>query len=382
MAASEIRALWVVRTSLTSRDNIRQMVADSHRAGFNTLFVQVRGRGDAYYRSRIEPRASALGHTPRGFDPLDSVLKEAHRRGMAVHAWMNVHLIADSNGLPQNRDHIIHRHPEWLMIPRDLAATLYGIHPHKSQFLARLAAWSRERTSTVEGLFLSPFHDGAFEHILDVAEDIVEHYPVDGIHFDYLRYPNAQFDYNRSGLEAFAEEMLQKLDKISRQDMKRRIQSNPLAFVDRYPNQWQEFRRARLTALLRQLRARILAKRPKTILSAAVVPEIETARESRGQDWQTWMAQGLLDMICPMAYTTDADAFKAQVTTVKSVTSGQKLLAGVGAYCLSAEQTVQHVSLAREAGSDGFVLFSYDSLTAPDRSSQYLRNLGQELAGR
>jgi len=47
---NEIRALWVVRTTLTSPQKIRTMVSAAADNGFNTLIVQVRGRGDAYYK--------------------------------------------------------------------------------------------------------------------------------------------------------------------------------------------------------------------------------------------------------------------------------------------------------------------------------------------
>src|SRR5688572_13873691 len=51
-ASNEVRALWVVRTTLTSPEKIRAMVEAAKNNGFNTLIVQVRGRGDAYYRSK------------------------------------------------------------------------------------------------------------------------------------------------------------------------------------------------------------------------------------------------------------------------------------------------------------------------------------------
>src|SRR5215208_585558 len=56
----EVRALWVVRTTLTTPDKIRKMVESAQANGFDNLIVQVRGRGDAYYESRWEPRAAAL----------------------------------------------------------------------------------------------------------------------------------------------------------------------------------------------------------------------------------------------------------------------------------------------------------------------------------
>ncbi len=67
--SKEIRALWVIRTSLTSPESITEMVRRAKSANFNTLIVQVRGRGDAYYQSRWEPRAAEMKDTPDSFDP-------------------------------------------------------------------------------------------------------------------------------------------------------------------------------------------------------------------------------------------------------------------------------------------------------------------------
>jgi uncharacterized lipoprotein YddW (UPF0748 family) len=66
----EVRAMWVVRTSMVSPQAIERAVALAARYGFNALFAQVRGRGDAYYRSRYEPRAEPLASQPADFDPL------------------------------------------------------------------------------------------------------------------------------------------------------------------------------------------------------------------------------------------------------------------------------------------------------------------------
>jgi uncharacterized lipoprotein YddW (UPF0748 family) len=72
--SDEVRALWVVRTTLTSPEKIKQMVESAKAAGFNTLIVQVRGRGDTYYRGRFEPRAVELKEQPVTFDPLATTL--------------------------------------------------------------------------------------------------------------------------------------------------------------------------------------------------------------------------------------------------------------------------------------------------------------------
>ena len=104
------------------------MVAAAQASGFNTLLVQIRGRADAYYTDAIEPRASSLTSQP-AFDPLATTLALAHTAGLEVHAWVNVNLVAGVNDLPSSRDHVIYRHPEWLMVPRALAAERPLLNP-------------------------------------------------------------------------------------------------------------------------------------------------------------------------------------------------------------------------------------------------------------
>src|SRR5579872_5569511 len=92
-APAETRALWVLRSSLTSPASISTLVHTASQQGFNTLLVQVRGRGDAYFVSALEPRAGDLSHQPASFDPLATVLAEAHQAGLRVHAWVSVDLV-------------------------------------------------------------------------------------------------------------------------------------------------------------------------------------------------------------------------------------------------------------------------------------------------
>src|SRR4030095_12802497 len=76
-APHQTRPLWVARTTLASPESIRQMVAAAQAGGFNTLLVQVRGRGDAYYASTIEPRGPELARQP-SFGPPATAIPHAH----------------------------------------------------------------------------------------------------------------------------------------------------------------------------------------------------------------------------------------------------------------------------------------------------------------
>ena len=157
--------------------------------------MQVRGRGDAYYDSRNEPRPPLLANQPASFDPLELMLERAHRAGLKVHAWVNVNLISDAQP-PSARRHLVYPHPEWLMVPRPLAEDLGRMNPRDPEYLHRLSEYARARSDRVEGIFLSPIHKGAVDHATKVIGDIASRYDVDGIHLDYIRFPNDEFDYS------------------------------------------------------------------------------------------------------------------------------------------------------------------------------------------
>src|SRR5687768_15915948 len=92
----EVRALWVLRTSLTTPERVAALVQSAREHGFNTLLVQVRGRGDAYFRGGLEPLAADLLRQPESFDPLAAVLLAGHAAGLRIHALVNVNLISSA----------------------------------------------------------------------------------------------------------------------------------------------------------------------------------------------------------------------------------------------------------------------------------------------
>ena len=95
----------------------------------------------------------------------------------------------------------------------------------------------------------------------------------------------------------------------------------------------------------------------------------------KAQDWSAWARDGLLDAVCPMAYTTEADLFARQITAVEAASGDAMVWAGVGAYRLTADQAVRHIRLARESGAGGVALFSYDSISDDRRSASYFARL-------
>ena len=355
--------MWVQRGSLASPRTVLSVVETAKEGGFNTLIVQVRGRGDAFYISRQEPRPPLLANQPATFDPLELMVTTAHRAGLKVHAWVNVNLVSDARP-PASGRHIVHTHPEWLMVPRSLAPDLMRMSPKRPEYLRRLSEYARAHSDRIEGIFASPIHKDAAEHVVRVIGDIAGRYDVDGIHLDYIRFPNDEFDYSAETLNAFRSSVTAGMPAAERRDYASRARGRPFFYTEMFPQRWQDFRRARLTELLTRIRSTVKSRRSNAVLSAAVFPDATEASNHRFQDWGMWLESGLLDAICPMAYTTDPALFRSQIANVKQRSGGRPVWAGIGAYQLSPGATVENIRTARQLGAEGVVLFSYDNLNA------------------
>lgn len=376
----EVRGVWVVRTTLTRSERIHRMVQEAYDAGFNTLIVQVRGRGDAYYRSRWEPRAENIAEGEE-FDPLALVIEEAHRRGMAVHAWVNTHLVWSGPDLPDDPEHLVRAHPDWLAVPRALGRHLYAVDPFDPSYVEALRRYASENASTVEGIYSSPSHPAVKDRIYDIWMDLAERYELDGIHFDYIRFPSAAFDYSLGALERFRRWVRERLSPGRFQALDRAYEGDPYAFVDSLAGPWGEFRRRQITELVERVYHGVKARRPDMVVSAAVFASAQDAYAHRFQDWRGWLEQGILDVAVPMAYTPENARFEAQVREA-TVSAGQRerVWAGIGAYLNTVNGTLDKIRIARREGAGGVILFSYDWAAtegSPEGSPPYLDQVGR-----
>ncbi|MBN1476233.1 family 10 glycosylhydrolase [Candidatus Sumerlaeota bacterium] len=280
----EGRGIWVVRTQMTDPDNIDTLVDRCADAGFNTLFVQVRGRGEAYYSSATEPRAEGLADQPETFDPLQHCLERAHAHGLQVHAWLNAGFTAEAGAPPTDPDHIVNRHPEWVMVNRS-GKSLMDYTPEEF------------RTQYAEGRFLSLAAPEVQDYLVGVYMEVVENYDVDGIHFDYIRYcsrgvsPEWDLDYNPLVTRLY----------------ERETGVDPLALeIDSEPYEaWLEWQRDRIGEFVGRVRDEAHAARPGIRVSAAVLSRYHLARIHSLQDWIHWLQRGQIDTACLMSYSAD-----------------------------------------------------------------------------
>jgi len=273
--AGEFRGLWVDSWSpgLYNAAQISQLVSDARAGHFNALAVEVRRRADAFYNSNFEPKAVGVAED---FDPLADLIAKAHNTNdgprLEVHCWIVAYPAWLGSSPPPQPSHPLNLHPDW-----------------------------RNRTSTGafctdgQNHYFDPAHPEVQKHIFKVAMDIVSRYDVDGLNWDYIRYPGVLWGYGEVALARFN-------SRFHRTGWP--AASDP---------DWTAFRRDQVTALVRKVYLSAIACKPQVVLSAAVFtgsPGITntadfpstSAYSSVLQNWLAWMQEGILDLNMPMTY--------------------------------------------------------------------------------
>lgn len=272
------RGYWVSRTALESLESVRRAITSAQTSGSDTVFVPI-----AVAARDTEP-----------FDGAREFIKAARERGLRVQAWIDVNRVAASGEFPASRDHVIYQHPEWLMVPRAIAAQMIAMDPRGPAYLGQLARWTRSNHARVDGLYLSPIDPDATGYVTDLIAATVRRYVVDGVYLDALRFPGRDFDFSRHALDVFRAQLRTQLTTSERNRLDEIESIDPFGYTVEFPAQWTAFKQARLTALLTQLHAAIKVTNPTLTVTAAVAQD-EAARDEQLQDWRSWLGNGLID---------------------------------------------------------------------------------------
>ena len=157
---------WPSRPGLTADQQKQELIGilEHHKQmGINAIMLQVRPTADALYAKSREPWSRYLmgkqGIAPSpGYDPLEFAIKEAHFRGMELHAWFNPYRATMSAAEVVSPEHMTKKRPD-----------LFFVYGGQKQF--------------------DPGLPEVREYIVQVILDVVKGYDVDGIHFDDYFYP-------------------------------------------------------------------------------------------------------------------------------------------------------------------------------------------------
>lgn len=344
-------SMWIVRDQMTGRESIDKFIEFADRNGFTDLFVQVRGRGDAFYKSAIVCLAPAV--QDRDFDPLKYTLEKAHLRNIKVHAWLNVYLLWTSDKRPSDNNHLVNQHSEWCAVDAD------GVKDIKR----KLNDFEKNNTA---GIYLSPLVPDVNRYLVGVVKELVELYHVDGIHLDYIRYPKQSYDYNEMGRKRFID--IYGVDPILLSASNGSYFSRMAAENIEYMlEKWSNFRRDAITELIVDIRSVIVTTRKPILLSAAVKPDPFNARHLFYQDWENWLKNDYLDFAVPMNYTKNDGQFEQTLSKIDPLISKDKIWMGIGVYNQDRYDALTKILISFANGYSNLVLFSYKTfISQPD----------------
>lgn len=329
-ADKEIRGAWLhgwVHGYLSPQE-VDETIAAAKKAGINALYIQVRKNGDAYYKSAIVPRATNI--VGADFDPLEYAIQKAHAQGMQVHAWVNAFRVWSRAAYPSDPNHIVNAHPDWLT------------KDSKGSVLAS------------EGVYLDPGAPGVRDYMAKVVMEIVKNYDVDGVQWDYIRYPGQNFGYADTALERFYAE------------------TKTTARPDPKDEKWSQWRRDQVTELVKLVYRQVKAVKPDIAISASTIAWGSASQDFKKtenywavyQDWAAWAADGILDANLPMVYKYDnnpkgAASFRGWLEGFNRWHGGKPTYVGVEVHSDDLPGAINQILATRKAGLEGFVLFDF-----------------------
>ena len=357
------RCMWVIRDVLKSKKTIDDMTNFAIEKNINHLFVQVRGRGDSFYESEFIPRSQILSEGE--FDPLAYLLDTVKNKGIKIHAWVNVYILWSSKSLPKQEQHILHMRKEWLDTtedwPVDVEKQLSKVIVDKNNF---------------EGLFLSPNHPNVNGHLIKVFRELITNYEIDGLHLDYIRYQDAEYGRNPYAIAQFKKES----GKDPRPwflEMERSTSASSKLIGNM--KRWNNSKRKAVTSLVKDARALVNEVRPDCIISAAVKPNLYTARERFFQEWNVWLAAGYMDWIVPMNYSPNMREFARNINVINDNLPKKyrdRIIMGIALHNQGPSEVAEKIKFSRLGKFSGISLFSYNSMI---KDSRYSSTLVQEI---
>lgn len=287
----EVRAVWLTtiggldwphnyaqsKSSIEKQKKELTKILDKLKeANINTILFQTRIRGTVIYPSDIEPWDGCCSGIPGkspGYDPLEFAVEECHKRGMEIHAWVVTIPVGKWNGL--------------------------GCRAIRSKHTGLVV-----RNGT-DG-FINPASPTAAPYIAGICKEITKKYDIDGIHLDYIRYPET---------------------------WKHGIAINNA--------------RENITQIVRTIHQRIKEIKPWVKLSCSPIGKYDDLcrYSSRGwnaytkgcQDAQGWLKLGLMDQLYPMMYFK-GNQFYPFALDWKESSCGRTIVPGLGIYFLSKDQ--------------------------------------------
>ena len=339
--AAEIRSLWVLPWSINTPEAIDTVIKNAVANNQNELLLEVRYRSDALYQTnRVEddyPNPEPQSYIMHGlnFDPLAYAIEQGHKHNLMVQAWVIVF-----NATP--------------LLP-ELVSKNYMYNNHRDWFTWDKAGRTNSKNQEF-GYFIDPGIPDVQTHLLNVFGDLASGYPdLDGIHLDYIRYPDANHGFH----------------PISKARFNMYHEINPLLT-------WNEWRIMQVSQFVERLHTQLRGINPNLLLTAAVFADYNDAVKGLGQDWLDWLNRGIIDRVYPMHYKQNDREFLRILDEIKLFYQNDKIVMGLRAWdaagnsltansrgilpAYNVRNVVDRINWSRDANFAGIALFSYDGL--------------------
>ena len=275
------------------------------KVGFTDVVASLTWANGAFYKSAVLPPAPEFAY--RKEDAFDRCRAACATNGLKMHAWM-VCFNMSSHCSKKDRDAIV------------------------DAGRAQVDAKGRVNPS-----WLCPSHPSNARQIVDALVELARK-GVDGVHLDYIRYPDGDFCHC----------------------------ARCTAAAEVYPS-WDAFRCAMISRVVESAHKAVKSACPNVEVSAAVRGSTGgSAVRDVGQDWTAWCRAGWLDFVCPMDYGPMAASFRERIVRQKDEIGDVALYPGIGDINLwpdpsrDVSRIVGNIKIVREAGLGGFCFFDFN----------------------
>ena len=377
----EFRAVWIAYYDFKESMGynkydfttyVDKMFDNAVSFGMNAVIVHVRPFSDAMYKSSYYPwsyYASGEQGVSPGYDPLEIMVKEAHDRGLEIHAWLNPYRVSTSWNYGTDPTALSKKNParKWLTNSKtkdDRYVLSYG-----------------------GAMYYNPSVKAVRNLIINGVKEIVENYDVDGIHLDDYFYPDLGTKSYETNFDAPEyEEYAAKRKKAGKKAMS-----------------IAEWRKNNVNTLVSGIYSAVKEINPDVIFGISPGGYIDYFDEDHRWyvDYRTWMSEeGYIDYICPQIYWSfNTRNIYPYFETLERWVAARKLdsvkvYAGLPAYKVNEKVIISSkdsqidtewynqfilgnmITYGRLSGADGFIVFDYEDLVEEKNSTavEHMKN--------
>ncbi len=349
--STETFGLWVEAEGenrpLGDKKEFQQLLTKISNYPFTDVYIQLYRNGRSWFPTLSADSAPFIENRNQGFYPISDLLSFAKKKGIRVHAWLNILRLGDNPNVPLleragRNDSLI-----------DCKGTALSETEGNGTYGAR---------PDTPGIWLDPSHPEVVTSIVSVVHDLVSEYPnLAGIHLDMIRTTFPYGGGSWGGEPNLCKEFYTK-GEFEKKSQGRGLLSR--TFVSSIFGQTPETidKTEGVTNLVRNIRQYLDWHAPGMELSAAVLSNYSKAKNYAHQDWSSWISGGLVDSVVIMNYKTDVSSFYSD--SKHGAVDMARVSIGVGAWL-----TRNNIGLVREQlrsikklERKGIVLFSYSNL--------------------